>query len=79
VIGFSCFQNADAEDLGFVTPECVRKTVSSTFVSVEKSDIAALSFHEKLLLGVARFFREDEDRAYATLTEVEREYVVACE
>lgn len=50
MIGFSCFQNADAEDLGFVTPECVRKTVSSTFVSVEKSDIAALSFHEKLLL-----------------------------
>lgn len=71
---------ADAEDLGFVTPECVRKAVSSIFALVKKSDIAALSFHEKLLLlGVARFFRENEDRAYATLTEVEREYAVACE
>ena len=71
---------ADAEGLGFVTPECVRKAVSSIFALVKKSDIAALSFHEKLLLlGVARFFRENEDRAYATLTEVEREYAVACE
>jgi cell division control protein 6 len=71
---------ADAEGLGIVTPECVRKAVSSIFALVKKSDIAALSFHEKLfLLGVARFFKENEDRAYATLTEVEREYAIACE
>jgi len=71
---------ADAEDLGVVTPECVRKAVSSIFALVKKSDIAASSFHEKLLLlGIARFFVENEDRAYATLTEVEREYAVACE
>lgn len=71
---------ADAEDLGFVTPECVRKAVSSVFATVKKSDLASLSLHEKLLLlGIARFFKENTDRAYASLSEVERAYAVACE
>ncbi|MEM2537416.1 MAG: ORC1-type DNA replication protein [Candidatus Bathyarchaeia archaeon] len=71
---------ADAEDLGVVTPECVRKAVSSIFALVRKSELASLSFHEKLfLLGLARFFKENTDRAYATLTEAERAYAIACE
>ncbi|MEM3736441.1 MAG: ORC1-type DNA replication protein [Candidatus Bathyarchaeia archaeon] len=71
---------ADAEDLGTVTPECVRKAVSSIYAVAKKSDLAALSLHEKLfLLGVARFFKENCDRAYASLTEVERAYAVVCE
>ncbi|MEM2281569.1 MAG: ORC1-type DNA replication protein [Candidatus Bathyarchaeia archaeon] len=71
---------ADAEDLGVVTPECVRKAVSSIFALVKKSELVTLSFHEKLfLLGVARFFKENEDRAYATLTEAERAYTINCE
>jgi len=71
---------ADAEDLGTVTPECVRKAMSSIYAMARKSDLATLSLHEKLfLLGVARFFKENSDRAYASLTEVERAYAVACE
>ena len=71
---------ADAEDLGTVTPECVRKAMSSIYAMARKSDLATLSLHEKLfLLGVARFFKENSDRAYASLTEVERAYAVVCE
>jgi cell division control protein 6 len=71
---------ADVEDLGIVTPECVRRAVSSIYAIARKSDLAALSLHEKLfLLGVARFFKENSDRAYASLTEVERAYAVVCE
>ena len=71
---------SDAEDLGTVTPECVRKAVSSIYAMARKSDLATLSLHEKLfLLGVARFFKENSDRAYASLTEVERAYAVVCE
>lgn len=70
---------ADAEDLGTVIPECVRKAVSSIYAVARKSDLAALSLHEKLfLLGIARFFKEN-DRAYASLTEVEQAYAVVCE
>ncbi|MEM3784044.1 MAG: ORC1-type DNA replication protein [Candidatus Bathyarchaeia archaeon] len=70
---------ADAEDLGTVTPECVRKAVSSIFAITRKSDLASLSLHEKLfLLGMARFFKEN-DKAYASLTEVEQAYTVVCE
>lgn len=70
---------ADAEDLGAVTPECVRKAVSSIYAATRKSDLASLSLHEKLfLLGVARFFKEN-DKAYASLTEVEQAYTVVCE
>ncbi|MEM1563676.1 MAG: ORC1-type DNA replication protein [Candidatus Bathyarchaeia archaeon] len=71
---------ADAEDLGTVTPECVRKAVSSIYAVARKSDLATLSLHEKLfLLGVARFFKENNDKAYASLTEVERAYAIVCE
>lgn len=71
---------ADVEDLGSVTPECVRKAVSSIYAIARKSDLATLSLHEKLfLLGVARFFKENSDRAYASLTEVERAYAIVCE
>jgi cell division control protein 6 len=70
---------ADVEDLGTVVPECVRKAVSSIYTVARKSDLAALSFHEKLfLLGIARFFKES-DRAYASLAEVEQAYAVVCE
>ncbi|MBS7646406.1 ORC1-type DNA replication protein [Candidatus Bathyarchaeota archaeon] len=71
---------ADAEGLDIVTPECVRKAVSSIFAVARKSDLAALNFHEKLfLLGMARFFKENIDRAYVTLTEAEQAYAVVCE
>lgn len=71
---------ADTEDLGVVTPECVRRAVSSIFAITRKSDVATLSLHEKLLLlGIARFFKENMDRAYASLTEAEKAYAVICE
>lgn len=70
---------ADAENLGSVTPECVRKAVSSIIPAVRKSEIASLGLHEKLfLLGVARFFKENQN-AYASLSEVEQLYAVVCE
>ncbi|MGB9854842.1 MAG: ORC1-type DNA replication protein [Candidatus Bathyarchaeales archaeon] len=70
---------ADAEDLGAVTPECVRKAVSSIYAVAKKTDLAALSLHEKLfLLAIARFFKEN-DRAYASLAEVEQTYAIICE
>ncbi|MEM2104099.1 MAG: ORC1-type DNA replication protein [Candidatus Bathyarchaeia archaeon] len=71
---------ADAEDLCIVTPECVRKAVSSIYAIARKSDLAALSLHEKLfLLGVARFFKQNADKAYASLREAENAYAVVCE
>jgi len=70
---------ADAEDLGTVTPECVRKAVSSIIPAVRKSELASLSFHEKLLLlGITRLFKESE-RAYTSLAEAEQAYSVLCE
>jgi len=70
---------ADAEDLDVVTPECIRRAVSSIYPAMRKSDLAFLSFHEKLfLLGMARFFKESQ-RAYISLTEAEQAYAVACE
>ena len=70
---------ADAEDLDTVTPECVRKAVSSIYSVIRKSDLASLKEHEKLfLLGIARFFRESE-KAYVSLTEAEQAYAVICE
>ncbi|MEM0313984.1 MAG: ORC1-type DNA replication protein [Candidatus Bathyarchaeia archaeon] len=70
---------ADAEGLRMVTPECVRKAASSTYAMIRKSDLVQLNFHEKLfLLSIARFFKENE-RAYASLSEIEQAYAVACE
>ncbi len=70
---------ADAEDAGEVEPECVRKAVSSITSTLRRSELASLRLHEKLfLLGAARFFKENQ-RAYASLSEIEESYRVACE
>jgi len=70
---------ADAEDMGSVTPECVRKAVSSIIPTIRRSELASLGLHEKLfLLGVARFFKESQN-AYASLSEIEEAYAVVCE
>jgi len=70
---------ADAEDLDTVTPECVRKAVSSIYAVIRKSDVVSLRLHEKLfLLGIARFFKQHET-AYVSLAEAEQAYTVVCE
>jgi len=70
---------ADAEDLDVVTPEFVRKAVSSIIPTMRKSDLASLRFHEKLfLLGIARIFKEGQ-KAYISLTDAEQAYAVVCE
>jgi archaeal cell division control protein 6 len=70
---------ADAEELGEVTPECVRKAVSSIIPTMQKSELASLGQNEKLfLLGAAEVFKTSE-KAYATLTDIEKAYGVACE
>ncbi len=70
---------ADAEDMDSVTPDCVRKAVSSIIPTIRRSELASLGLHEKLfLLAVARFFKESQS-AYASLSEVERAYAVVCE
>jgi cell division control protein 6 len=70
---------ADAENLDTVTPECVRKAVSSIIPAMRKSDLASLSYHEKLfLLGIARLFKESQ-KAHVSLAEAEQAYAVVCE
>lgn len=70
---------ADAENLDIVTPECVRKAVSSIIPTLRKSDLTSLSLHEKLLLlGIARTFKEAQ-KAHISLAEAERAYAVICE
>lgn len=70
---------ADAEDHGTVTPDCVRKAVSSIIPTLQKSEVESLGLHEKLfLLGAAQVFK-DSEKAYASLTEIEAAYAVACE
>jgi archaeal cell division control protein 6 len=70
---------ADAEELGSVTPECVRKAVSSIIPSVQKGELASLGLHEKLfLLGAAEVFGEREE-AYVTLVDIEKAYAIVCE
>jgi cell division control protein 6 len=70
---------ADAEDADVVLPECVRLAISSIFPTMKKAELSSLGLHERLfLLGVARFFKESE-KAYASLTEVEKAYAVVCE
>ncbi|NWF86611.1 ORC1-type DNA replication protein [Candidatus Bathyarchaeota archaeon] len=70
---------ADAENLDAVTLECVRKAVSSIIPTVRKSDLASLSFHEKLfLMGIARHFKEGEN-AHISLSEAEKAYHIVCE
>lgn len=70
---------ADAEGLDNVTPECVRKAISSIIPTMPKSELAQLNFHEKLLLlGLARLLKGSQ-KAYATISEVEQAYAVVCE
>jgi cell division control protein 6 len=70
---------ADAEDLGTVTPERVRRAVSSIIPTMRKSELASLSLHERLLLlGISRLFKETQ-KAYISLAEAEQAYTVACE
>lgn len=70
---------ADAESLDIVTPECVRKAVSSIYAVIRKSDLTLLNLHEKLfLLGIARFFKENQ-KMYVSLTQAEQSYIVVCE
>ncbi|MEM3627510.1 MAG: ORC1-type DNA replication protein [Candidatus Bathyarchaeia archaeon] len=69
---------ADAEGSSVVTPENVRKAISSV-IPIRKSELSLLSFHEKLfLLGLARIFKGSQ-RASVTLTEAEQAYAVVCE
>jgi cell division control protein 6 len=70
---------ADAENLDAVTPECARKAVSSIIPAMRKSDLASLSYHEKLfLLGITRVFKEGQG-AYVSLTDAEQAYAIVCE
>lgn len=70
---------ADAEGVDVVTPEHVRKAVSSVVPTMRKNEIAALSFHEKIfLLGIARLFKTSNS-AYVSFTEAENTYAVICE
>ncbi len=70
---------ADAEDLDVISPESVRKAVSSIIPALRKSDLFTLGLHEKLfLLGIARTFKKNE-KAYVVFTEAERSYAVVCE
>lgn len=70
---------ADAGGFDEVLPECLRKAVSSIIPTLRKSELASLGLHEKLfLLGVARVFKETQ-KAYASLSEVEKVYAIVCE
>ena len=70
---------ADAEELEMVTPECVRKAVSSIIPTLRKDELRFLGFHEKLfLLGIARIFKESQ-KACVSITEAEKGYAVICE
>jgi archaeal cell division control protein 6 len=70
---------ADAEDLEVVTPDCVRKAVSSIIPTLQKGELSSLGLHEKLfLLGAAEVFKEGKE-AYVMLSEIENAYAVACE
>jgi cell division control protein 6 len=70
---------ANAEEKGTVSPELVRKAVSSIVPAMRKSDLSFLGLHEKLfLVGVARFLKESQ-KACASLAEAERAYAIVCE
>jgi archaeal cell division control protein 6 len=70
---------ADAEDLEVITPDCVRRAVSSIIPTLQKGELSSLGLHEKLfLLGAAAVFKESKE-AYVMLSEIENAYAVACE
>jgi cell division control protein 6 len=70
---------ADAEELENVIPECVRQAVSNIIPSVQRSELATLGPHEKLFLLAAAEVFKGSTEAYASLTEIEKAYAVACE
>ncbi len=71
---------ADAQETGRVEPECVRMAVSNIIPGLRRSELAGLGFHEKMfLLAVARYFKQENEQAYALLSEVEKTYAVICE
>lgn len=70
---------ADTEGFGAVTPEHVRKAVSSIIPTLRKSEIASLGLHEKIfLLGIARLFKASQ-AAYVQFSDAEHAYAVVCE
>lgn len=70
---------ADAEELNEITPECLRRAISSIIPMVQKNELSSLGLHEKLfLLATAEVFCEST-KAYATLTDIEQAYGVTCE
>jgi cell division control protein 6 len=70
---------ADAEELGVVAPECVRKAVSSIIPTIQRGELTNLGLHEKLFLLAAAEVFKDSSKAYASLVEIEKAYAVACE
>jgi len=71
---------ADAEGADRVEAECVRMAVSNIIPGVSRSELARLGLHEKMfLLAVARYFKQENEQAYALLSEVEKNYAVICE
>lgn len=70
---------ADAEDQGVVTPDCLRKAVSSIIPTLQKSEVDSLNFHQKLFLLAAAEVFKDKEKAYASLAEIEKAYSVVCE
>jgi archaeal cell division control protein 6 len=71
---------ADAEETAIVEAECVRMAVSNIIPGLRRSELAALGLHEKMfLLAVARYFKQQNEQAYALLSEIEKTYGVVCE
>lgn len=70
---------ADTESLETVTPECVRKAVSSIIPAMRKNELATLGFHEKFfLLAIARLFKQNQ-KVCVSLAEAEQTYTIVCE
>ncbi len=70
---------ADAEDLEYVTAECVRNAIANIIPTLAKSDVENLSLQEQLfLLAAVEVFKESGE-AYTSLTEIEKTYAVVCE
>lgn len=70
---------ADSEEAEMVSPEYVRKAISNIFPIMKKAELDGLGLHERLfLLGATRYFKQSE-KAYASLSEIEKNYIVVCE
>jgi cell division control protein 6 len=70
---------ADAMELKFVSPECVRRAVASVYPVIRRDMISGINTHQKLfLLGLARQFKQT-DSAYLSMGEAEEAYSLVCE